>query len=947
MKATPLIPLFFLTGETTTLSPVANETNLGVGLVAGFFQRIVPALLFLAIISMLFGFIRNISGKGGLRYAVAIAVTVGVGLNFIMPIIPLAHASSNVYSVSVSNAGWYHVNGEYQVIDAYGDPINYYFNPTSGDIVPAGTIFHLPTAGKYYLVPTSDQGDSSILHQYITGPDVSQYTYKKDADSDDYQSIDYNLTEDNGFGINYSDLYSNITYDTYTFIQRGGGTNGYTYAYFYNGIVFTGQFPYSETISLHGSITYSDNDQADDWAEAETDIYVLLDGSQVYNAELTGSNPSGTFPWQYNVNVTSGQHTIKVYYKVKVYGASGKTYDVDYTANINLYAPSATGDIPQLVTLTPVEEPEITVKQESSTVKVYANNFTIATHGDQEYNYYVVPVDTSEVGQLTSLNPVILEHQTNVIRPCRLVTIANQSYIIFQSWSTGTNNSYTVIWNYPNAPVLQDVFVDAFTSDPLMTWEESVKTNVSKVTVHDGYLTVEGENYEYMLARNLDMGLNGGLAYVKADYNGFWVGGNNVTYLTFMTGTPWLYFAGGELYKVELESTTDTITLDMQGVISYANYTSGGTIGILASGSSTAVLGGVIAVPETTGYNVTYNKQLLRLSIDIEKYSIGYSLPQDKGYWTHMVQVVVNYDPTVLPPIDYFNVRLELPEQTWVSENLARPGLTDIAITDSNGNLVPFWVEPYQESNGYRGVWVKLPADTSRNMYVLNILLNNTMLDTSLSTLNAFIQYYYKPYGLGSQWSKDGQGYIVTQSLYTNVMVLVPDSSNYTFKLALTPYDYYTVNPYGVTEYHSAWSNQTHSFNGLFIQNAVQWIYYTRDGFLKYYQANNNLWNVDDMNKPWSWPPVIIGATGASTIGLAVLVPYSYSIGTIAGGHWDTGDTQTVTVGGSGSSGGSVDWKQIGGMTLAMVPLLVIGLFFRLLERPPGVSKTVSGGGIL
>ena len=58
-----LLSMLLLLAQTTTTTP----QQIDIGTVADFFEKIVPALMMLAIFSVLFGFIRNIAGKGGLK----------------------------------------------------------------------------------------------------------------------------------------------------------------------------------------------------------------------------------------------------------------------------------------------------------------------------------------------------------------------------------------------------------------------------------------------------------------------------------------------------------------------------------------------------------------------------------------------------------------------------------------------------------------------------------------------------------------------------------------------------------------------------------------------------------------------------------------------------------------------------------------------------------------
>ena len=184
-----------------------------------------------------------------------------------------------------------------------------------------------------------------------------------------------------------------------------------------------------------------------------------------------------------------------------------------------------------------------------------------------------------------------------------------------------------------------------------------------------------------------------------------------------------------------------------------------------------------------------------------------------------------------------------------------------------------------------------------------------------------------------------------TQNVYVNTIVVVPKNSNFAFKLALTPNDYYTITPFSIVETHSLQQQTVHQFSGFFVQDQVHWIYYTKDGSLQYYQGNTLLWEVNDLNKPWTWPPMIEGATNATLIGLAILVPYSYSIGTVTGGQWGY-DVQADTVQ-VGTSDSRVSWTSMGEIILALLPLIIIAIVIRLIEHPPGVSRTVSGGGIV
>jgi len=44
-----------------------TSTGLTIDIVADFFYKVVPALLLLSVISLLFGFIRSIAGRGGMN----------------------------------------------------------------------------------------------------------------------------------------------------------------------------------------------------------------------------------------------------------------------------------------------------------------------------------------------------------------------------------------------------------------------------------------------------------------------------------------------------------------------------------------------------------------------------------------------------------------------------------------------------------------------------------------------------------------------------------------------------------------------------------------------------------------------------------------------------------------------------------------------------------------
>ena len=103
------------------------------------------------------------------------------------------------------------------------------------------------------------------------------------------------------------------------------------------------------------------------------------------------------------------------------------------------------------------------------------------------------------------------------------------------------------------------------------------------------------------------------------------------------------------------------------------------------------------------------------------------------------------------------------------------------------------------------------------------------------------------------------------------------------------------------------------------------------------------IWEVTDLDKPWSWPPTIVGAKDSSLIGLAILVPYSYSIGTITGGKWSAVEAEPVSTGGAESST-SFDWGAMGQMILALMPLIIIAIVFRLIQNPPSISRSSKGG---
>lgn len=66
MQKTPKSPILF---SLLVFLAATNQTSTGltIDLVADFFYKVVPALLLLSIISLLFGYIRSIAGRGGMN----------------------------------------------------------------------------------------------------------------------------------------------------------------------------------------------------------------------------------------------------------------------------------------------------------------------------------------------------------------------------------------------------------------------------------------------------------------------------------------------------------------------------------------------------------------------------------------------------------------------------------------------------------------------------------------------------------------------------------------------------------------------------------------------------------------------------------------------------------------------------------------------------------------
>ena len=896
------IPLLFIaeTNDTTNMP--------GMDLVINFFVAILPALFMLAILSILFGFIRAMSGRiepaRYIRY-----IPYALILLILFTALPI-HTASNLtlYYFDIDSSGLYYIDNlyVYDVFDAYGNKIQVYRLEQS-DWFPTGYIFEVDP-GRYYLYA----GEPGSFPVYSTDLTIT-YSYDPtnltliDETKNELHSLVY---ADQNY-INLTRYYDLKAYSSYNYTLFD------TYVYIINDTVLNITI---KSVSMPDIVTLN--------------VKIIIDDTAtVYDFPSPPNNET------YSIQISKGFHSITVV--VYPYqDSTGEAYFYFYF--ICKYIVSGTIVFPTRIV--PQEASNVEVSSSTETYKVYAHNFTIISNESQQLKYFIIPVYTNEVEQLTNLNPVILEHETNVVRPALLVDLHNRKFIVFQSWSNATIANYTIIWNYPQSTTIIHVFFDNFRSDPLLVWSETVKENVSTVTYDASHYTlnITGSSLRYMISRSINFNASAVLAYVESYAAMVWSGSGNLSLVTYPLSSNYIMFAKGSEYIVSISESSTVISMQMDSLAHVFTYSPGQNIAVAVEDPDNAVIGGVIAVPETIEYNVSLNKQLLRLTISIERYQVGYSTPSAVGYWTHMVQCTIYYDPAYLPPVEYFNVRLELPEHDWVAQGLARPGLVDIAITDAQSELLDFYIEPYLLPDGDRVVWLKLPADPSRNFYVVNILLNNTMLTTSLSTYNAFIQYYYAQYGLGNSWDQDSDGYIVTQNLYVNTIAVIPESSSFSFKLAYTPYDYYIITPASITEVHGSYSEQIHSFEGFFVQNQVQWIYYDRSGRLQYYQGSSMIWEVTDLDKPWSWPPTIVGAKDSSLIGLAILVPYSYSIGTITGGKWSAVEAEPVSTGGAESP--IFDWAAMGQMILALMPLIIIAIVFRLIQNPPSITRSSKGG---
>lgn len=898
---------FFPIITVCSVAETNNDTLPGMDLVVQFFMNLVPALLMLAIISILFGFISHVTRLSNVKYVKLCPTAVIITAIIVATVLPLHTISSSLslYYFDIDSEGLYIISDAYvyDVFDAYGNKPDIYVIEES-DWHPTGYIMYL-SPGRYYAY----LGEPGSFPPYTADLDIS-YTYSAEylnlvgEERDEQHSLVYSSQ-------NY--IYLRLHYKSETLKKD--------YILFDTNVYIIENTVFNVTIeTVYYEILYG--------GDLEVAIVVDDQTKAKFDFPSSGSNVTKA------VDITAGYHRI-VIKTVSNYEPWYKNADFyvyincTYIANI---------DIPVEIALQPAAN--VDVSSETQKYKVYAHNFTITSNDTQLLKYFIVPVYTAEVEQLTSLNPAVIQGD-DIVRPAQLVDLGIYKYIVFQSWCNSTVCNYTVVWNYPQTTSV-GIFYDSFTSDPLFTWNEIVKENVSLVTYdpqHDSLNVTFNATGLYIMSRTIDFNASALYVEAEADYLFAHAGSSNLTIVTYPYTTA-LYYVEGVMYDISIVEDSSTLSMHMERLTPNISYSYGNTIAVGVEGNGTGVIHGVIALPIATAYNVTVNKQLLRLDLEIERYSIGYSVPSAIGYWTHMVQCTIYYDPAYLPPTPYFNVVLELPENEWVAQGLARPGLVDIAVVDSSSNLIPFWIEPFM-SNGYRRVWLKLPADPSRNIYVVNILLNNTRITTTLSTYNAFIEFYRQEYGLGTTWVLDDYGYVVTQNPYVNTIVAVTDSlTTFSFKLGYTVYDYYIVSPYSIVEVHGSYTSEIHSFSGFYIENQVQWIYYDQSGNLRYYQGSSLVWEVSDLDKPWTWPPTIIGAKNAEFIGLAVLVPYSYAIGTVTGG-WAGIESEPVVVNDDRSG---FSWESVGQMMIVMMPLIIIALVMKLIQNPPSIARSRRGG---
>jgi len=904
-----IITLLAETTTTTTPSPIEAAT---IQAVADLFVKLVPWLLFLAALSILFGFIKNIT-KNFNYLSKYVKPGLLLALVLVSPIPLATAATSQSQSIAlyfdVPAAGLYYIPTSYsvsRVIDAYGNSVSVYYVPQS-DWYTAGYIVYLGP-GRYNVIT----GQSSLpLYQ----PNMMiTYTYSLQTPS----SI--TVSEVNNTQIH--DITSSLNHYVNITINISGGLKVYQYT----PVLFkTGVFRVlrDTQLSIRYSLTVSSTAPSG-CSGATTSI--LVNSSSIYSFSAIGS-------FNALINLSQGYYTVRV----EITDPGTCQYFGGVNAVISL-AGSYIVKEPQYPAQVYLQQYTVPVVATANTVKtrVYAHNVTLQPAGDPTLKYIILPVDINEVSALTQLNPVVYDPALNVVRPARLVNLHGADYLVFQAWSNTTQ--YTIIWNYPNTvPLDTNIFVDDFAGDPLLTWSYS-GSSISRVEYDKSNreLDVYGSSHVFTLQRDVGFNANGVLTYIQADYAYVYTG--NVSYIPQLATTQYIAFIAGTLYNTTAYWTTGSIEYVLTPVYTSTDWSTGSVVTLYASSVITSILGGVVAVPDMIPYNASVSRNLLRLDMNVEYYTISYSIPSNVGYWKYVVQATIYYDPSYLPPNQpYFNVWLELPEQLWLQQGYVKPGLADIAVTTADGKLLKFWIEPYLLPNGYRRVWLKLPADPARNIYIVNILLGNDMLQSSLSTLEAFIEYYDENMGLSGTWSSDKYGFTVTSNPYVNTIVAVPKTLP-SFKLGLTVDDFFNVTAYGVVEVHSAYSEQVYSSNGMVLSGLVHYIYWSRDGRLQYYQGNSLLYEAT-LSSKYAWPPVVVGFANARQAGLAILVPFTYSIGTITGGQWNPVTVSPVVQGGS-----SFSWSAMGGMILAMLPLLILAIVFRLVQSPPGVSVSKSKG---
>ncbi|MEB3759764.1 MAG: hypothetical protein GSR81_02850 [Desulfurococcales archaeon] len=825
----------------------------------------------------------------------------------------LAYSQSSTYIVDVNKAGWYYIPlhaSRVLIVDPYGyqlEAINYRTIVTS-DWWDPGLYVYIEKPGRYYIF--SGQGESGNAQLAASPQPRPIYIH-----SGDYVQLANSKIIKENFDVDYQ--YKNST--TYSLLYYVNGfkiTSGTSTGYLATELTITALTTTTITVHFYG-FAHASGHGFNNWT-------IMVDGTPV------ATNTSAE--WITTLEIQAGTHTLRlgayVYYSTNTGGI------IFY---VNITATGIIGSRINPLQINAIEAPLISINSDTNNVKVYSNKFIITANESLLHKYLLIPVDDSEVSSLLdSYNIVVYENETGYVRPAQLITVNGQKYIIFESWTDNTSGTFLVIWNYPQAvsPTLDGVFTDTFTSDPLLRWQELYKYNVSRVEYSSGTLTINGSNFLYIIGLNVSGVYEAVFGFMNAD-NGYVVAGNqNISVVPVAFSGTGLFFLSGKLYDIEFTSNQYILQLNMSQISFNVsiNESRGNSIVLAVSSTNTGYIYGAIALANSTSYNVTFYKQLLRVPLTIERYNIGYSISGEVGYWSYSVPLTVKVDPVGIPSdVNSIIVRIWIPEDEWVSMGYMLPGAVDLAVVDSQYRLLDYYISPYKTVNGTRAVYIRLPWDGSQTVYHLYVLIGNNKLNSSLAKPTTFPVYYDADLGLGTMWEENIANYTITH--VRNVNFIYVEGSQYVV-LGLTPYDFYIITPQQLSVQHGSAVSTLQYFGGTTptgVDYLVRWN--NALGSADVYIGDILYQQIENLDSDvYAWPPVIVGAKNARFIGAGYMPNYAYALGTVQGGIIKD---KTINV---EQQPPPDPMESIKYMAPILLILLIIGIVMRMMEHPPQVQ---------